>query len=287
MTASTPSLARSFWAAIEPIHGATYFTPRLAEHGRQIGLRGFWMSYFALRFAPLGPVPAEAVTAMAYGFAPRMVARAIPDAWRLAEPAVMVDTAISAATATLRESLGQGAVATLGELSELLWGAVAGCSFDGRPLSAAWSRVPRPDDPVASAWLAATILREHRGDGHVLAGVSAGLRGLEALVTFVATGATTREVVQPNRGWSDDEWDQCSRRLQARGLIDPDGQLSKSGDMLRREVEDLTDRLATPPVERLGQSGTERAIGLAAALSRRLVDEGVIPTPSPTGAPRP
>ena len=80
----TATLARRFWAAIEPIHAVVYFAPGPIEAARKTGLRGFWMSYFASRVAPLGPVPAAAVEAMAYGFAPAMVARAIPDAWRFA-----------------------------------------------------------------------------------------------------------------------------------------------------------------------------------------------------------
>jgi hypothetical protein len=147
--------------------------------------------------------------------------------------------------------------------------------------------VPRPADPVAAVWLAATILREHRGDGHVLAGVASGLRGLDATLTFVATGAFTRALIQPTRGWSDEEWEQSQRRLQARGVLDRDGRLTKTGGALRRDVEDLTDRLAAGPVERLGETGVKRAIDLAAPISRHLIDTGLIPVPNPIGAPRP
>lgn len=283
----TPTLARRFWEAIEPIHAVVYFAPGPAEAIRRIGLRGFWMGYFAGRVAPLGPVPPESVAAMAYGFAPAMVARAIPDAWGFADPAVVLDARMTSAADALRHSLDPPAVASLAELSGLLWTAVAGCRFEGRPLAAAWSRVTRPDDSVASGWLAATVLREHRGDGHVLAAVAAGLRGLDATLTFVATGAITREVIQPNRGWSDDDWEQSLRRLQARGILDRDGRLTKTGGALRRDVEDLTDRLAAAPVERLGETGVERAIDLAAPLSRHLIDSGVVPVPNPIGAPRP
>jgi hypothetical protein len=136
-------------------------------------------------------------------------------------------------------------------------------------------------------WLAATVLREHRGDGHILAAVVNGLRGLDATVTLVATGVMPRSLVQPTRGWSDEDWEQSVRRLQARGLLDRDGRLTKTGGALRREVEDLTDRLAAGPVERLGSTGVERAIALAAPLSRRLVDTGVFPVPNPVGVPRP
>jgi hypothetical protein len=282
-----PTLARRFWAAIEPIHAIVYFAAEPAEAARKIGLRGWWMAYFAGRVAPLGPVPPEAVAAMAYGFAPSMVSRAIPGAWGFADPAAVVAARIASAGDALRHHLDGPAVATLAELSGLLWTAVEACRFEGRPLAAAWSQLPRPDNAVESAWLAATILREHRGDGHVLAAVGAGLRGLDATVTFVATGAVTRELMQPNRGWSDEDWQQSVRRLQARGLLDRDGRLTKTGGTLRRDVEDLTDRLASAPVERLGETGVNRAISLAAPVSRHLIDTGVVPVPNPIGAPRP
>ncbi len=283
----TATLARRFWEAIEPIHAIAYFAPEPAEAARKIGLRGFWMGYFAGRVAPLGPVPAEAACAMAYGFSPAMVARAIPDAWRFADPAAIVIARIASAAEALRHHLDGPAVASLAELSGLLWDAVAGCRFDGRPLAAAWSVVPRPEDPVESAWLATTILREHRGDGHVIAAVGAGLRGLDATLTHIATGAITRKLVQPSRGWSDDDWELSARRLQARGLLDRDGRLTKTGGALRRDVEDLTDRLAAGPVESIGETGVKQAIALAAPVSRHLMDGGVIPVPNPIGAPRP
>lgn len=281
----TPTLARRFWAAIEPLHAVVYFTPEPLEAARRVGLRGFWMGYFASRVAPLGAVPPGAVGAMAYGFAPHLVARAIPDAWKFAAPEAVLDARLTSAAQSLRGHLKD--TADLEALGEKLWQAVDGCRFDGRPLAAGWASVPRPEDPVASAWLAATVLREHRGDGHVLAGVAHGLRGLDATLTLVATGAMPRSLVQPTRGWSDDDWDQSVRRLQARGLLDRDGRLTKTGGALRRDVEDLTDRLAAGPVERLGSTGVEHAIALATPLSRHLIDTGAFPLPNPIGAPRP
>jgi hypothetical protein len=283
----TPTLARRLWTAIEPIHAVVYFAPEPAEAARKIGLRGYWMSYFAGRMAPLGAVSAEAVEAMAYGWASARVARAIPDAWRFASPEAVLDARIASAAEALRHHLDMPLVASVGELSGLLWEAVAGCRFDGRPLAAAWSRVPRPADPVEAAWLAATVLREHRGDGHVLAGVVSGLRGLDATLTFVATGAIARDLIQPSRGWTDEDWEQSVRRLQARGLLDRDGRLTKTGGALRRDVEELTDRLASGPVERLGSTGVERVIELATPVSRHLIDTGLIPMPNPIGLPRP
>jgi hypothetical protein len=130
-------------------------------------------------------------------------------------------------------------------------------------------------------------LREHRGDGHVIAAVSQGLRGLDASVTHVATGAISRDMLQPTRGWSDEDWQKSERRLRARGLLDRDGRLTKTGGALRRDIEDMTDRLAAEPVERLGEIGVKQAIELAAPVSRHLIDCGLVPVPNPIGAPRP
>jgi hypothetical protein len=283
----TETLARRFWTAIEPIHAVAYFAPEPLEAARKTGLRGFWMGYFAGRVAPMGALPALAVEAMTYGFAPAIVARAIPDAWKFATPQAVLDARLESAPRALREHAAAPLLADAAELSELLWEAVRGCRFDGRPLAAAWAGVPRPADPVGALWLAATVLREHRGDGHVLAGVAHGLRGLDATVTFAATGAITRAMVQSSRGWTDEDWAQSSRRLAARGLLDSGGRLTKTGGTLRRDVEDLTDRLAAGPVERLGSTGVARAISLATPLSRHLMDTGLVPVPNPIGVPRP
>ena len=142
------------------------------------------MSYFAGRVAPLGALPAPAVEAMTYGFSPTIVARAIPDAWTFASSPQAVPGARM--TSAPRRCGGTPHDPLLGVrranwLSDLLWQAidvVAGST--AWPLAAAWAAVPRPGDQVAALWLAATVLREHRGDGHVLAGVAHGLRGLDA-----------------------------------------------------------------------------------------------------------
>jgi len=284
----TPTLARRLWHAIEPIHAVVYFDPGPTDALRGLGLRGFWMSYFAGRFAPLGAIGPGPAAAMAYGFAPAMVARALPEAWTFASPErIMAARRGAAATALEHHVGGVGGDAAVRELLGLLAPAVSACRYEGRPLAAGWLDVEPGVAPYDALWTAATVLREHRGDGHVLAAVSLGLAGLDATVTHAATGAITRELVQRNRGWTDDNWEQATRRLQARGLLDRDGRLTKTGGALRRQLEETTDRLAAGPVERLGQTGVERAIELATPLSRRLVDCGVVPVPNPVGAPRP
>ena len=53
--------ARRLWATLETIHDVVYFAPGVRDAGVGLGLRGFWMTYFAFRAAPLGAVGAEPV----------------------------------------------------------------------------------------------------------------------------------------------------------------------------------------------------------------------------------
>jgi hypothetical protein len=278
------SLARRFWVALEPLHAVVYFAPEPAAAAKDVGLRGWWMGYFAGRAAPLGPIGPAPVTSMFFGFAPGMVARALPDAWKFARPEDVLRTRVEAVEMALARVLPEAGPA---ELTGLLERAVAGCRFDGRPLAAAWAAVPRPPRLLARLWLATCVLREHRGDGHVLASVAAGLTGLEAGLTHIATGATTRELLQRARGWTDEEWEESRSRLLGRGLLDSSGRLTETGAAVRREVEATTDRLAAGPLEALGTAETERVIELATTLSRVVVDTGVVPVPNPMGLPRP
>lgn len=279
------SLQRRLWEAVEPLHAVVYFAPETAAAAKAAGLPGWWMGYFAGRVAPLGPLPEPPATAMLFGFAPRMVARSLPDAWKYAEPEVVLQSRMEAVEQALNRILP--ADAPLGELADLLEQAVTGCDYAARPLAAAWSSVARPATTTGRVWLAATVLREHRGDGHVLSVVTAGLRGLDTTLTHIGSGAVTREVIQINRGWSDEEWDASVARLSERGILDGDLQLTGPGIELRQRIEDETDRLAAGPLDALGEDGVAALVRIAVPLSRRIFDTGAIPLPNPMGAPRP
>src|SRR6185503_8656570 len=120
-------------------------------------------------------------------------------------------------------------------------------------------------------------LREHRGDGHVIAAVHAGMSGLDAHLTQVATGAVDRKIIQVNRGWTDDEWEDCRRSLVDRGLLDAGSRPTEAGRALRQRIEDDTDRLAAGPIGALGTEATEEAIRLAVPLARHVIDSGGLP----------
>lgn len=90
---------------------------------------------------------------------------------------------------------------------------------DGRPLHAGHAELPWPDSPLAPLWHAITLLREYRGDGHIIALVANGLSGLEALITCAATGiGFSADYARRLRGWSHDEWNPAAEGLISRAF---------------------------------------------------------------------
>jgi len=164
--------ARRLWAALEPLHDVVYFADGVRPAGIALGLGGFWMTYFAFRAAPLGPVPAPPVIAVFAGFHPAMVAKALPDAWSRTTPAACIEARAAVSTAALREV---GVDPQACERAARLLGPVAAAADPtGRPLFAANAALALPGDPVGRLWQLAATLREHRGDGHIAALVSEG-----------------------------------------------------------------------------------------------------------------
>ncbi len=276
--------ARKMWKALEPYHAMLYFAPEAREAYAAAGLKGYWMGYFGSRAAALGPVSANIVAATFYNFPPRMVARAIPDAWRLASPEQILAARYASADAALRRLLGdQIASSEIAEAARLARTAAEGCEVAGRPLFAAHAALPWPDVPHLVLWHAATLLREYRGDGHVASLMAEGVDGCEAHVTLVGTGVVPREAIQPHRGWSDQEWEAAEARLRGRGWLDDAGMLTEVGRAGRQAIEDRTDRLAERPWQTLGADGSARLHALVWPLSDAVVRAGGMPLPNPLG----
>lgn len=284
-TASAPgaAVAREMWSLFEPLHGLTYFAPASIAALKDVGLRGYWMSYFAGRAAPMGAVSAAVVEATFYNFAPVLVRRAIPDAWSFASPEAVVAARTSGVAAAL-DALGDAVPADrASEALELLAPGLAALDLDGRPLAAANAALEPAADPRVALWQAATTLREHRGDGHVATLLHAGIDGLEAHVLLVGTGRLSRATVQPARAWTDDEWTAAEDRLRARGLVDGDARCTDVGRSLRRRIEADTDRLAAAPWAALGPEGTDRLAALVEPIAVAISESGVLPASMPNG----
>ena len=282
------SLQRAMWKALEPYHAMIYFAPEARAAYSEAGLKGYWMGYFASRSAAMGPVGPEVVAATFYNFHPRMVARAIPDAWRFSSPEQILAARYGSADVALRRLLGDAAEGPdIEEAARLAYTAVSACDVAGRPLFAAHSAHPWPEAAHMRLWHATTLLREYRGDGHVASLLAGGIDGCEAHVTLVGTGTVPREAIQPHRGWSDEEWEAAETRLRARGMLNDANMLTQAGRDARAWVEARTDALAARPWETLGADGCARLRELAFTLSDAVVRAGGVPIPNPMGLPWP
>jgi Helix-turn-helix family len=276
-------VARSMWTLFEPVHAVSYFRPEPRSAFEGAGLRGFWRGYFAGRAAPLGTASATVISASFYNFAPAMVARAIPGIWELISPAEALRIRLEGATGALRELLG-GLESEAAVAADLLWRVAGELDCAGRVLAAANAALPVPHDGLARLWQAATVLREHRGDGHFAAMVAAGIDGCEALVLRCCLDLR-REDMQPVRGWTDEQWDAARSRLADRGWIGPDGELTSAGHTAHAAVEDATDRAAARPWARIGTAATAELADILTPLAQACAN--VMPYPSPIGVPTP
>lgn len=281
-------VARRAWQRFEPLHAVTYFAPETRAATDALGLKGGWMSYFGCRAAPLGPAPAAVVTAVFHGFHPSMVARAIPDAWRAATPEQLLAARLGAVDAAYRRLLDADLSGPeMRHAAELAGAAAEGASTAGRPLAAANAALAAPDEPHLALWQAATVLREHRGDGHVTALVAAGVEPCQSQVLAAAAGRTPADVLRQARKWSEAEWADAVDTLAARGWVTAAGELTPAGRTARREIELHTDRLATGPYAALGPDRTDALLAALDGLAGQVVAAGGVPLPNPIGAPWP
>ncbi|MFJ9741976.1 hypothetical protein [Streptomyces sp. NPDC101166] len=279
---------RQMWHLLEPLHAVLYYAPEVCEEVTALGYDTTerWPSYFALRAAPLGAPGFRQVASAFYSFSPRMVAEHIPAAWDVAAPDKVLAARTRGVDRAYRALLGERTGAPdLAEAAALARRAAEAAHTEGRPLAAANAALPWPREPHLVLWQASTILREHRGDGHLAALLTAGLDSVEALVSFAAIGAAPAEVFG-SRGWSEPEWAAARERLVARGLSAVDGTATDAGHALRAEVERRTDELAAAPWHALGIEDTARLADLLGPFWLEVIGSGMLPRETTLGIGR-
>ncbi|MBV7246653.1 hypothetical protein [Streptomyces sp. MW-W600-10] len=313
---------RQMWHLLEPLHAVLYYAPEAFEEAAALGYdtEERWSSYFAWRAAPLGAVGAAEVVRTFHSFAPVMVDGYVPDGWATADPDAVLAARLRAVDRAYRalfgdrvegpqfaeaaalarraaEAAGPGIPGDLGVAKDP--GAPGGLGVAKAPgapgglgvakgpgalsgLGAANSALSWPDAPHLALWHAATVLREHRGDGHIAALAEAGLDPVESLVSFAAVGAAAPEVFA-SRGWSAAEWGAARQRLRERGLLAADGTATDAGRELRAKVELRTDEEAAAPWRALGEAGRERLAGLLGEPWLEVIGSGLLPSENTLG----
>ncbi|BBG00508.1 MULTISPECIES: SCO6745 family protein [Pseudonocardia] len=273
---------------LEPLHAQIYFAPEAEPRFVRAGLDEGRMSYFAPRAAPMGAVGPSTVTATFFNFSPRLVAESIPRAWDLVSPSDLVAARFEVADVSLRRLLGDDAVGSpeVAEAAGSARAAAEAVTPEGRPLAAGHLDLAWPSAPHVVLWHALSILREHRGDGHIALLTAAGLSGLEALITATATGTGfTVPFACASRGWSSTEWNDGVARLAERGLLEHaapsdeavDPVLTEAGAALRKQLENDTHRIGAAPWAVLGAERAARLGELGGELARTALANGAFP----------
>ncbi|OXM43592.1 hypothetical protein CFP71_41305 [Amycolatopsis thailandensis] len=255
-------VARRMYDLIEPLGLVPYLADESDQALIALGLRNQWDAYFAGRAAPFGrSVPAEVIHAVFYNFAPGEVARHIPKVWELTTPEAALAARERGCVAGLRRILGDLAGSPgVERAADLLVKAAISAPVEGRALYAALRTLPIPREPLARLWHAATLLREHRGDGHIVALVAEGIGGTEAHVLHALSVDMPAHEFGRVSHLPAAQLTAVVDGMRDRGLVGADGRLTAGGRAAKERVEAMTDRLAEAPYDVLDSGDLDRLV---------------------------
>jgi hypothetical protein len=242
---------RRMFELVEPIATVT-FSAGANEAFLALGMRNYWDGYFAGRAAPLGLAPAEVVHAVFYNFADGEVARHIPWVWGRTTPQEAIAVRERGSATALRQLIGDLADSpALARVAELATRAAVSAPTEGRPLYAGLRALAVPEEPVARLWHAATLLREHRGDGHNAVLVAHGIGGTEAHVLLALSLGMPAEKFGRVHHLPKAQLAAVVDGLRDRGLVTAAGGFTDAGRQTKQRIESLTDERAAPAYDAL------------------------------------
>ncbi|MEU0838705.1 hypothetical protein ABZ370_04425 [Streptomyces sp. NPDC005962] len=267
------SAVREVSLAISRTHGFIYFVPEAAEEAAKFGVTERGPAYFAFRSAPMGAVPWQVALATFYNFSPRSV-RCITGAWDAASPEQW-QAARFASAGRAAERVGVKLTAEeIAEARSLIDPVVAGADYAGKVLAAANASVALPADPFVALWQQLTVVREWRGDAHLVVLAANDLGPCDCNVLHAATGTVPAGLLRSTRQWNDEEWAAATARLVARGWIDADGTVTEEGTAARERIEVETDELCAPLWAPIGDEGARRLASLIAPVNEAFTAAG-------------
>ena len=289
MAAGFQEKARRLRNAVEPVAAGVYFAPEAHKAYEALGFGGSPVSqdgvarpelksYFTSRGACMGQVPGEVIAAAFGCFNPKAVVPAVAGGWQITSREAILAARERGATAMLQRVLGDRPEG-LGRVTSLLRRAAAAAPWAGRPIFGGLRSLGFPGHPLGEMWRAADLLREHRGDSHVIAWAVGGADAVEVLLLTEQWWGLPARAYAPTRGWTGEDMDAGFGRLQARGLMTGE-QLTDAGRAFREEIEVRTDQLERPVLDALGDDVDELLDHLDAW------SEAIIaPAPTPSGSP--
>ncbi|WP_449657838.1 SCO6745 family protein [Streptomyces lancefieldiae] len=251
--------------AVNAAHLFVYLVPEAAEEAAALGVTERGPAYFAFRSAAMGAVPWQVTLATFYNFSPRSV-RAMTGVWDAASPQQWQAARFLVAGRALRRVGVDLTAERIAEARSLIDPVVAGADYAGKPLAAANASVALPSDPLVALWQQITVLREWRGDAHLVVLADHHLGPCDCMVMQTATGRLPTGIVRTTRQWTDQEWAAATARLVARGWLDADGTVTDAGTTARERIEAETDEHCARLWEPIGDAGARRLASLLAPI---------------------
>jgi hypothetical protein len=265
------SIARRMFELVEPIGVIPYAADEPNEAMFALGFGDYWDTYFAGRAAPLGLAGAAVVDALFYSFAPGEVARHIPKVWRTTTPEAAVAARQAGCVRALRRILGDRVDSPgFARAADLLTHAATSAPVEGRPMYAALRALAVPDEVVARMFHAASMLREHRGDGHIAALMIEGVGRLEAHVLHALDMGMPAERFGRLHHLPTAQLAAVIDGMRERGLVGDDGWLSELGRGVKQRVEARTDDLAAAPYEHVASAEIDELVVILTPLAALL-----------------
>jgi len=281
--------ARRLRNAVEPVAAGVYFAPEAHAAYEALGFQGSPVTqdgvarpdlkaYFTSRGACMGQVPGEVVAAAFGVFNPKVVVAAVAAGWQVTGRQAILQAREQGATAMLARVLGEQPDG-LARVTDLLRRGADAAPWAGRPIYGGLRSLGFPSHPLGAMWRAADLLREHRGDSHVISWAVGGADAVEILLLTEQWWGLPARAYTPSRAWTDLDMDAGFDRLKSRGLMTGDEQLTDAGRAFREEVEVRTDELERPVLEALREDleellehldGWSEAIIAAGSYPRRI-----------------
>jgi hypothetical protein len=261
--------SRRLRARADAILGAVWYMPERHTGFTRLGLSTA-ASGLGGRAACMGAVRGEVVAAAFGCHEPKLVARAIDEAWATTTPDELLAERLSCARAYLAQVLGEHPDG-IERAVKILRPACEMAPTTGHVVFAGLRAQTWPGDPLGDLWRACDMVRERRGDSHVNAWNAAGVDAVEIIVLSESWRQLPFGTVTVSQmGWSNDDAVAARDRLIARELIDQDGALTSEGKAVRDGIEFATDLQEAPLVEAIG-ADLEELLALLEPWARALL----------------
>lgn len=221
-----------------------FANPHIAAIHERLGMNP-QRGYFVLRAAPLGPCEPMVVASAIAFFPAIMVAKIVGRSREDVPPEAVLDVAIPLLTRAAESVFGDGPdVVRLAALYET---AAESAPLEGRAMATAWSTVAWPDVPAARLLGAATVLREHRGDSHIMGLAAVGLRPMHGVLLDEMRRGGDPVAFAAGKGYRSEEITPAMEQLDEMGAFDGDRHL-----MLWEAAEEATDHASAAPWQAIG-----------------------------------